>query len=154
MTIKVALAGAGAFGIKHLDGIKNIADVEVISLISRDQSKTDEVAARYGIAHTSTKLEDALAIKEVDAVILCTPTQMHAGQTLACLDAGKHVEVEIPMCDVFADGQKIIERQQATGLVTHGASTPAISGYTRKLQQAISTFNKWMSKPTFFGAPT
>lgn len=85
MTIKVALAGAGAFGIKHLDGIKNIADVEVISLISRDQSKTDEVAARYGIAHTSTKLEDALAIKEVDAVILCTPTQMHAGQTLSLI---------------------------------------------------------------------
>ena len=135
MTIKVALAGAGAFGIKHLDGIKNIADVEVISLISRDQSKTDEVAARYGIAHTSTKLEDALAIKEVDAVILCTPTQMHAGQTLACLDAGKHVEVEIPMCDVFADGQKIIERQQATGLV-------AMCGHTRRFNPS----HQWIHK--------
>ena len=135
MTIKVALAGAGAFGIKHLDGIKNIADVEVISLISRDQSKTDEVAARYGIAHTSTKFEDALAIKEVDAVILCTPTQMHAGQTLACLDAGKHVEVEIPMCDVFADGQKIIERQQATGLV-------AMCGHTRRFNPS----HQWIHK--------
>lgn len=135
MTIKVALAGAGAFGIKHLDGIKNIADVEVISLISRDQSKTDEVAARYGIAHTSTKLEDALSIKEVDAVILCTPTQMHAGQTLACLDAGKHVEVEIPMCDVFADGQKIIERQQATGLV-------AMCGHTRRFNPS----HQWIHK--------
>ncbi len=135
MTIKVALAGAGAFGIKHLDGIKNIADVEVISLISRDQSKTDEVAARYGIAHTSTKLEDALTIKEVDAVILCTPTQMHAGQTLACLDAGKHVEVEIPMCDVFADGQKIIERQQATGLV-------AMCGHTRRFNPS----HQWIHK--------
>ena len=135
MTIKVALAGAGAFGIKHLDGIKKIADVEVISLISRDQSKTDEVAARYGIAHTSTKLEDALSIKEVDAVILCTPTQMHAGQTLACLDAGKHVEVEIPMCDVFADGQKIIERQQATGLV-------AMCGHTRRFNPS----HQWIHK--------
>ena len=49
MTIKVALAGAGAFGIKHLDGIKNIPDVQVVSLISRDLAKTQEVADKYGI---------------------------------------------------------------------------------------------------------
>ena len=96
MTIKVALAGAGAFGIKHLDGIKNIPDVQVVSLISRDLAKTQEVADKYGIKHVTTDLADSLAIKEVDAVILCTPTQMHASQTIACLEAGKHVQVEIP----------------------------------------------------------
>ncbi|HSG60317.1 MAG TPA: Gfo/Idh/MocA family oxidoreductase, partial [Pseudomonadales bacterium] len=78
MTIKVALAGAGAFGIKHLDSIQKIDGVEVVSLISRDLTKTQEVAQKYGIAHATTKLNDALAMKEVDAVILCTPTQMHA----------------------------------------------------------------------------
>ena len=77
-TIKVALAGAGAFGIKHLDGIKNIDGVEVVSVISRDIYKTREVAAKYGIPHITTDLAESLAIKEVDAVILCTPTQMHA----------------------------------------------------------------------------
>ena len=103
-TIKVALAGAGAFGIKHLDGIKNIPDVEVVSLISRDLEKTKEVADRYGIHHVTTELADSLKLKEVDAVILCTPTQMHAAQSLACLKAGKHVQVEIPLCDVYKDG--------------------------------------------------
>ena len=107
MTIKVALAGAGAFGIKHLDGIKNIDGVEVVSLVSRDLAKTREVADKYGIQHVTTKLEDSLAIKEVDAVILCTPTQMHASQSIACLEAGKHVQVEIPLCDVRADGEKV-----------------------------------------------
>jgi len=77
-TIKVALAGAGAFGIKHLDGIRNIDGVEVISLVGRQLDPTREVAARYGIAHVSTDLADSLAIREIDAVILCTPTQMHA----------------------------------------------------------------------------
>ena len=77
-SIKVALAGAGAFGIKHLDGIQNIDGVEVVSLISRELDKTKEIAAKYGIAHVSTDLADSLALKEVDAVILCTPTQMHA----------------------------------------------------------------------------
>ena len=125
MTIKVALAGAGAFGIKHLDGIRNIADVEVISLVGRELAKTKEVAEQYGIAHVATELADSLRIAEVDAVILCTPTQMHATQALACLDAGKHVQVEIPLCDRLADGEKVVARQKETGLV-------AMCGHTRR----------------------
>ena len=103
MSIKVALAGAGAFGIKHLDGIKNIDGVEVISLVGRELAKTQEVASKYGISHVTTDLNDSLAIKAVDAVILCTPTQMHASQSLACLKAGKHVQVEIPLADSWRD---------------------------------------------------
>ncbi|NBU45030.1 MAG: gfo/Idh/MocA family oxidoreductase [Betaproteobacteria bacterium] len=123
--IKVALAGAGAFGIKHLDGIKNIDGVEVVSLISRDLGKTQEVAAKYGIGHVTTDLADSLALPEVDAVILCTPTQMHASQTLACLKAGKHVQVEIPLCDVLKEGEEVLKVQQQTGLV-------AMCGHTRR----------------------
>jgi 2-hydroxy-4-carboxymuconate semialdehyde hemiacetal dehydrogenase len=125
MTIKVALAGAGAFGIKHLDGIKNIDGVEVVSLIGRDLAKTQEVANACGIAHVTTDLNASLAIQDIDAVILCTPTQMHASQALACLDAGKHVQVEIPLCDLLAEGQAVVAKQQATGLV-------AMCGHTRR----------------------
>ena len=124
-TIKVALAGAGAFGIKHLDGIKNIDGVEVISLIGRELDKTKEVAAKYGIGHVTTELSESLALKELDAVILCTPTQMHAEQTLACLNAGKHVQVEIPLADSLAGAQAVVELQKKTGLV-------AMSGHTRR----------------------
>ncbi|WP_239689661.1 Gfo/Idh/MocA family protein [Aquitalea pelogenes] len=125
MTIKVALAGAGAFGIKHLDGIKNIADVEVVSLIGRDLAKTREVADKYGVAHVTDDLNETLAIKEVDAVILCTPTQMHAGQTAACLKAGKHVQVEIPLADTLAGAEAAAALQAETGLV-------AMCGHTRR----------------------
>jgi len=125
MTIKVALAGAGAFGIKHLDGIKNIADVQVVSLVGRELAKTQEVASKYGIRHVTTDLADSLALPEVDAVILCTPTQMHASQTLACLKAGKHVQVEIPLCDVLKEGEDVLKVQQQTGLV-------AMCGHTRR----------------------
>jgi 2-hydroxy-4-carboxymuconate semialdehyde hemiacetal dehydrogenase len=123
--IKVALAGAGAFGIKHLDGIKNIDGVEVVSLISRDLDKTRDVAQRYGIGHVTTDLADSLALPDVDAVILCTPTQMHASQTLACLQAGKHVQVEIPLCDLLADGEAVVAQAQRSGLV-------AMCGHTRR----------------------
>ena len=134
MTIKVALAGAGAFGIKHLDGIQNIADVEVVSLIGRELAKTQEVADKYGIKHVTTDLADSLKIKEVDAVILCTPTQMHASQTLACLNAGKHVEVEIPLCDVYKEGQEVLKAQQQSGLV-------AMVGHTRRFNPSHQWVN-------------
>jgi 2-hydroxy-4-carboxymuconate semialdehyde hemiacetal dehydrogenase len=124
-TIKVALAGAGAFGIKHLDGIRNIPDVEVVSLISRELDKTREVARQYGIGHVTTELADSLAMPEVDAVILCTPTQMHAEQTLACLKAGKHVQVEIPLADSLKGAEEVVALQKQTGLV-------AMCGHTRR----------------------
>ncbi len=125
MTIRVALAGAGAFGVKHLDGLATIDDVKVVSLIGRTLDKTKAVAADYGIEHVTTDLDESLARDDVDAVILCTPTQMHAAQTIACLEAGKHVEVEIPLADSLADAQAVVDKQRETGLV-------AMCGHTRR----------------------
>ena len=125
MTIDVALAGAGAFGMKHLDAMSQIDDVNVVSVVGRTLEPTREVAERYGIDHVTTDLAESLALSEVDAVVLATPTQMHAEQSIACLEAGKHVEVEIPLCDNLADGRRVAEAQQRTGLV-------AMVGHTRR----------------------
>ena len=107
-TIKVALAGAGAFGIKHLDGIRKIDGVEVVSLVGRRLEPTQEVAAQYGIGHVTTDLAEALALPEVDAVILCTPTQMHAAQAIQCMQAGKHVLCEKPLGISVAETEEIL----------------------------------------------
>ena len=133
--IKVALAGAGAFGIKHLDGIKNIDDVEVVSLIGRDIDKTKETAAKYGISHVTTDLSESLALKEVDAVILCTPTQMHADQTMACLIAGKHVQVEIPLADSIKGADAVVATAKRSGLV-------AMCGHTRRFNPSHQYVHK------------
>jgi 2-hydroxy-4-carboxymuconate semialdehyde hemiacetal dehydrogenase len=125
VTLGIALAGTGAFGIKHLDGLREIDGVEVVSLVGRTIEQTREVADGYGVRHVTTELDDALARDDVDAVILCTPTQIHAEQAIACLEAGKHVEVEIPLCDALADGEAVVAKQRETGLV-------AMCGHTRR----------------------
>lgn len=140
MTIKVALAGAGAFGIKHLDAIKLIDGVEVVSLVSRDLAKTQEVADKYGIRHVTTDLADSLSIKEVDAVILCTPTQMHAAQAVACMKAGKHVQVEIPLADSLRDAYRVVQMQENTGLV-------AMCGHTRRFNPS----HQWVRRKILAG---
>ena len=141
-TIKVALAGAGAFGIKHLDGIKNIDGVEVVSLIGRDIEKTREVAAKYGIAHVTTNLAETLALEAVDAVILCTPTQMHADQSIACLKAGKHVQVEIPLADSLAGAEAVVHLAQSSGLV-------AMCGHTRRFNPSHQYVHKEITSGRF-----
>jgi 2-hydroxy-4-carboxymuconate semialdehyde hemiacetal dehydrogenase len=141
-TIKVALAGAGAFGIKHIDGIKNIDGVEVVSVIGRDLEKTKEVAAKYGIGHVATDLSQSLALKEVDAVILCTPTQMHAEQTLACLRAGKHVQVEIPLADTLKGAQDVVDLAKSSKLV-------AMCGHTRRFNPSHQYVNKQIKAGKF-----
>ena len=95
--MKLVLAGAGAFGVKHLEALRNIDGVEVVSLVGARRDATQEVAARFGIGHVATDLADALAQPGVEAAILCTPTQMHAAQAMQSLRAGKHVMVEIPL---------------------------------------------------------
>ncbi len=123
--LKIALAGAGAFGQKHLDALKLIDGVEVISLVGRELDKTREVATRYGVGHATTELSEALKQPGLDAVILATPTQLHATQAVQCLEAGKHVQVEIPLADSLRDAYRVLELQSKTGLV-------AMVGHTRR----------------------
>lgn len=123
--MRIALAGAGAFGEKHLDGLKLIDGVEIVSIVSRRLEQAEAVAQKYGAIHATTELDEALARDDVDAVILCTPTQMHAEQAIACMNAGKHVQVEIPLADSWADSQAVLEKQKETGLV-------CMVGHTRR----------------------
>ena len=140
MTLNIALAGAGAFGIKHLDAIQRIEGVNVVSLMSRQLDKTQEVARKYDIPHATTDLNDILKLKEVDAVILCTPTQLHASQALACLEAGKHVQVEIPLCDALKDGKAVVAAAKATVKV-------AMCGHTRRFNPS----HQWIRRRILAG---
>jgi 2-hydroxy-4-carboxymuconate semialdehyde hemiacetal dehydrogenase len=138
--LRLVLAGAGAFGIKHLDALRNIAQVQVVSLVGRTLEPTREVAARYGIAHVTTDLQESLARDDIDAAILCTPTQMHASQAIACLEAGKHVQVEIPLADSLAQAQEVARVQKVAGKV-------AMVGHTRRFNPS----HQWVHRRILAG---
>jgi 2-hydroxy-4-carboxymuconate semialdehyde hemiacetal dehydrogenase len=133
--IKVVLAGQGAFGIKHLEALAKIPDVQVVSLTGGNQQQTEEVAKKFGIPHWTGDLAESLAQPGVEAAILATPTQMHADQTIQCLRAGKHVQVEIPMSDSVADAERVLKAQQETGLI-------AMAGHTRRFNPS----HQWIHK--------
>ncbi|GAB4349066.1 MAG: hypothetical protein Kow006_10320 [Gammaproteobacteria bacterium] len=124
--MKICVAGApGAFGNKHMDALAAIDGVEVVSVVGHKADSTRETAEKRGVPHWTTDLAESLALPEVEAVILATPTQLHASQAIQCLEAGKHVMVEIPMADNLADAERLVQVQKETGLV-------AMAGHTRR----------------------
>ncbi|MEZ5233249.1 MAG: Gfo/Idh/MocA family oxidoreductase [Acidimicrobiales bacterium] len=138
--IRVAVVGAGAFGMKHLESLAAIEHVEVTVLASRPEDDVAAVAERFGVPAVETSLDAVLARPDVDAVILATPTPMHAAQAMACLRAGKHVEVEIPMADNLADAEALVALQAETGLV-------AMCGHTRRFNPS----HQWVRRRILAG---
>jgi 2-hydroxy-4-carboxymuconate semialdehyde hemiacetal dehydrogenase len=116
--MKICVAGQGAFGQKHLDALKRIADVEVVSLIGGNQDATAEIAKKYGVPHWGGDLAEG--IKRADAVILTTPTQMHRSQGEQVMRAGKHVLIEIPVADSVPDSEALVKIQKETGVIAMG----------------------------------
>jgi 2-hydroxy-4-carboxymuconate semialdehyde hemiacetal dehydrogenase len=133
--MRVVVAGVGAFGQKHLDALQKIDGVEVAAIVGRQIGPTQEVAKKYGIAHATTQLSDALSQPNVNAVILCTPTQLHAQQAIQCMKAGKHVQVEIPLADSWKDAEAVDQLQRLTGLV-------CMVGHTRRFNPS----HQWIHK--------
>jgi 2-hydroxy-4-carboxymuconate semialdehyde hemiacetal dehydrogenase len=133
--MKVGLAGQGAFGIKHLEAIQKIPGIEVITITGGNQQSTREVAQKFGIPHYTGDLAESLQQPGLEAMILATPTQMHAQQSIQCLKAGKHVQVEIPLADSLADAEAVVKAQQETGLI-------AMCGHTRRFNPS----HQWVRK--------
>lgn len=123
--MKIAVAGAGAFGIKHLDALSRIEGVEVTAVVSRRIDQAREVADKYGATLATNELDEVITSSDVDAVILCTPTQLHASQALAVMSAGKHVQIEIPLADSLSDAQAVATLADTSGLV-------CMVGHTRR----------------------
>ena len=138
--MKIVLAGAGAFGIKHLDAIRQIGGIDVASLVGRQLAPTQEVARKYGVPHATTDLGEALRQPGVEAAILCTPTQMHAAQARQCLEAGKHVQVEIPLADSWKDAEAVAALAKQTGLV-------CMVGHTRRFNPS----HQWVRRRILAG---
>ena len=133
--MKICVAGAyGAFGLKHLDALKNIEDIEVVSVMGPNKNKIEALASERHIKHFSDSLEEYISSHNVDAVILSKPTQMHANQGIKCMDAGKHVLVEIPMADTLADSNRIVDKKRQTGLV-------CMAGHVRRFNPSHQWIN-------------
>jgi 2-hydroxy-4-carboxymuconate semialdehyde hemiacetal dehydrogenase len=135
--MKIALAGQGAFGVKHLEAVARIEGIEVASIAGGNAEQTAQVAQKFNIPHWTLDLAESLAQPGVEAVLLATPTQLHAKQAEQCMRAGKHVMIEIPIADNLADSERLLKAQTETGVIAMGGHTRRFNPSHQWIHQRI-----------------
>src|SRR3954467_15107564 len=133
--MKIALAGQGAFGTRHMEALQNIPNVEVVSLTGGRPAGTEEFARKWQIPHWTTDFGETLKQPGLDAVIIASPTGIHADQSEQAMRAGKHVLIEIPIADSVADSERLVAVQKETGVV-------GMAGHVRRFNPS----HQWVHK--------
>ena len=108
--VNVAVIGAGWWGTNaHIPALKSHPQAQCVAVQSRDIDKARKIANDFGVPLSCTTLEEVLAIKDLDAVIISTTPNVHYEQTKAALLANKHVVLEKPMTITVAQAQELVD---------------------------------------------
>ena len=115
--LRIGIVGAGRIGNVHAESITyHIPEAEVVMVTDPYEEGARKLAERFGVPKYSKDYMDIINNKDVDAVLVCSPTPTHAEITIAALKAGKHVFCEKPVhtsIDCIKEVQKVAEE---TGL--------------------------------------
>ena len=134
--IRIGVAGAnGAFGTKHLEALQAIPSADIQAVMATSMDKANASGDAFAVEHRFDDYDAMLNSGRIDAVILATPTQLHAEQGIKAIDAGLHVLVEIPMADNLADSERLVAKQQEAGLV-------GMAGHVRRFNPS----HQWMHR--------
>jgi predicted dehydrogenase len=95
--IEFALLGAGNIAGKYVSAVNNIPNASIAAVVSRTISKAEQFAQKHGIGHFSDSLESLAQQAHFDAVIVATPSGLHADGAVAAAKLKKHVLCEKPL---------------------------------------------------------
>ena len=128
--IGIAVVGFGLVGREHVRRVREEPQARLAAIVEPDPSAA-AAAAECGVPVVAS-LEELLARRLAEAVILATPTALHAEQAVACLETGLPVLVEKPLAHDLAAGRRIVEASERTGV-------PVLVGHHRRHSPRIRT---------------
>ena len=109
--MRIAVAGAGLIGRRHIEELVKSPHASLASIID-PTPEAGALAAELGVPHYAT-LERALADDRPDGVILATPNRLHVEGGLTCIAAGVPVIVEKPLAETAAGAKQLVEAAEA-----------------------------------------
>lgn len=113
--LNIAVIGASSMGLSHMKGVMNNENANLIAVCDTDENALAEAKEKYDIPVAVTDYRQLVNLKDVDAVIIVTPDQLHLEMTAAFLRAGKHVLCEKPMALNTQECEEMMRVQQETG---------------------------------------
>lgn len=136
--IRFAVVGAGNIGVVHAKALAGLTDIaELVAVIDPDIDKAQQLASQYQAHVVATDLDTVLARPDIDAVVLCTPSGMHADGAVASLEAGKHVVIEKPIDVSLAAADRIIAAEKRSGKTVAVISQHRFDKSTEKVLDAV-----------------
>lgn len=135
--MKVCMVGEGAQAGLHMNALRSIDGIEVVTVAGGIESDMNEFAEKWDISHRSLDLEACLNQPGVEAVINTGPSQLHAEQTRLAVGLGKHVLLEIPMALSLADCEELAALEQELGVTCMVCHTRHFMTGMRALKQMI-----------------
>jgi 2-hydroxy-4-carboxymuconate semialdehyde hemiacetal dehydrogenase len=111
------MVGYGMMGVWHSEALATRPDAKLHTLVGRRADAAAEFAARHGYRRATDSMASALADPEIDAVILASPSEHHEAQAIACLEAGKHLLLEIPIAMSLAGAERVVAAAARSGKV-------------------------------------
>ncbi|GHV95467.1 hypothetical protein AGMMS50293_17870 [Spirochaetia bacterium] len=136
--VRIGSVGLGRLGLAHTENIANrIRNAELAAICDVDQKKLTETADRLGVANRYTSFEEIIAQKDLDAIVLVSPSGLHTKQISAALDAGKHIFSEKPL------GVTIAECKNAEKAVESHPEKVFMLGFMRRFDESYQyAYNK------------
>src|SRR5580698_10034767 len=116
MPLNVCMVGYGMMGVWHSEALKK-TDAVLHTLVGRRPEAAESFATFYGYKSWTPSLDAALADPAIDVVVLASPSEHHEEQAIACLKAGKHTLIEIPIAMTLAGAERVVAAGEASGKV-------------------------------------
>lgn len=107
--VGIGIIGSQFISSIHAEALKSVPDAQIIAVMSPTEGNAKEFATKHNIPNHFTKLDELLALKEIDMIIIGAPNNVHCDITLKAAKAGKHIVVEKPMCMNLAEADLMIE---------------------------------------------
>jgi predicted dehydrogenase len=108
--IRIGVIGAGWWAtFAHIPAIKSHPDAELVAVQSRERAKAEKIARDFRVKYACTGLQEILALKELDAVIVSSTPNVHHAQARAALESGRHVLIEKPMTLTVEEARELVE---------------------------------------------
>ncbi len=106
--LKAAVLGTGFMGRVHTEAIRRLGNVEVTTIAASNQAVADRFAAAQSIPIACGDWHAVMADRNVDAVHICTPNDLHYPMAKAAIEAGKHIVCEKPLTMTSAEARELV----------------------------------------------
>jgi predicted dehydrogenase len=137
--IKIGVIGYGYWGPNLVRNFSETPGITVASVADLDPKKLEIVQKRYPGVKTTSRFQDLLESKDIDAIAIATPVNSHFELGMAALKAGKHLWLEKPMTETSEQARKLVDEAEKRKLVLIVDHTFIYTGAVRRMGDMVKS---------------